>query len=38
VGVPGKTGLEILRSVIAKVVQQQEWIEVLRPAEAEGST
>src|SRR6266446_3669136 len=37
VRMPRKSGQVIFRVVVAKIVQQQKWIEILRFAEAEGA-
>ena len=37
VRMPGESSLELLRSIVAEVVEQQERIEVARVAEAEGA-
>src|SRR5215467_14485875 len=36
-GVPGKSGAVVLGTIVAEVIQQEEWVEIARIAESKGS-
>src|SRR5262249_58276949 len=38
VGMPGKSGAIVFRTIVAEVVEQEEWIELAGIPEAEGAT